>query len=68
VAQPHQSIESRYASAEDKQRYLRQLFNEGARHDDRIGWIRSLGTGHAYRKRTLRRGGLQPGREVLDVA
>ncbi len=68
MAQPHQIIESRYTSAEDKQRYLRQLFNEGARHYDRIGWIGSLGTGHAYRKRALRLGGLKPGMDVLDVA
>lgn len=68
VAQPHQIIRSRYATAEGKQRYLRQLFNEGAPHYDRIGWIGSLGTGHIYRKRALRRAGLMPGMNVLDVA
>jgi demethylmenaquinone methyltransferase/2-methoxy-6-polyprenyl-1,4-benzoquinol methylase len=68
VAKPHQIIETRYSSDEGKQRYLRQLFNEGAPHYDRIGWIGSLGTGHLYRKRALKRAGLRPGMKVLDVA
>lgn len=68
MAEPHELIESRYATAEDKQRYLRRLFNEGAPYYDRIGWIGSLGTGHLYRKRALRRAGLVPGMSVLDVA
>ena len=68
VAQPHQIIQTRYSDAEGKQRYLRQLFNQGAPHYDRIGWIGSLGTGHIYRKRALMRGGLKAGMTVLDVA
>lgn len=68
MAQPHQIIETRYSNEEGKQRYLRQLFNQGAPHYDRIGWIGSLGTGHIYRKRALRRAGLTPGMSVLDVA
>lgn len=68
MAQPHQIIETRYSNEDGKQRYLRQLFNEGAPHYDRIGWIGSLGTGHTYRKRALKRAGLKPGMKVLDVA
>ncbi|MCU0770321.1 MAG: class I SAM-dependent methyltransferase [Verrucomicrobia bacterium] len=68
MARPHELIESHYGSPEDKQRYLRHLFNEGAPHYDRIGWIGSLGTGQTYRKRALRLGGLRPGMDVLDVA
>lgn len=68
VAKPHQIIETRYSNEEGKQQYLRQLFNDGAPHYDRIGWIGSLGTGHLYRKRALRRGGLKPGMKVVDVA
>jgi demethylmenaquinone methyltransferase/2-methoxy-6-polyprenyl-1,4-benzoquinol methylase len=68
VAKPHQIIDTRYSTEEGKQQYLRRLFNEGAPHYDRIGWIGSLGTGHTYRKRALRRGGLKPGLDVLDVA
>ena len=68
VAQPHEIIQNHYSDEEGKQRYLRQLFNEGAPHYDRIGWIGSLGTGHVYRKRALKRAGLKPGMTVLDVA
>jgi demethylmenaquinone methyltransferase/2-methoxy-6-polyprenyl-1,4-benzoquinol methylase len=68
VTQPHQIIATRYSSEEGKQRYLRQLFNEGAPHYDRIGWIGSLGTGNLYRKRALQRAGLKSGMIVLDVA
>jgi demethylmenaquinone methyltransferase/2-methoxy-6-polyprenyl-1,4-benzoquinol methylase len=68
VAKPHQIIDTRYSTEEGKQEYLRRLFNEGAPHYDRIGWIGSFGTGHTYRKRALRRGGLKPGLHVLDVA
>lgn len=68
VARPHQIIQEHYSTEEGKQRYLRQLFNEGAPHYDRIGWIGSMGTGHLYRKRALRRAGLKHGMTVLDVA
>lgn len=68
MTRPHELIVGRYADERAKQRYLRELFDRGAPHYDRMGRIGSFGTGHAYRKRALRRAGLQPGLDVLDVA
>lgn len=66
--QPHELIQTRYTTEAGKQQYLRNLFNQGARHYDRIGSLGSFGTGHWYRKRALLRAGLRPGMKVLDVA
>lgn len=46
----------------------RGLFDDVAIYYDRINSLFSLGTGRWYRRRMLRRAGLQPGQTVLDVA
>ncbi len=45
-----------------------RLFDESARHYDRIGAWMSLGSSAVYRRRILRRAELRPGMAVLDVA
>lgn len=65
---PHDAIPGRYADEAGKRRFIRELFDRGARHYDRIGRIGFFGTGHLHRKRALQQAGLQPGMDALDVA
>lgn len=65
---PHDPILSRYPGAAQKHGYVRDLFNRGAAHYDRIGRIGFLGTGSIYRRRVLHKAGLEPGMDVIDVA
>lgn len=65
---PHQPIVSRYPDEHAKPGYVRDLFNRGAPHYDRVGRVGFLGTGHLHRKRSLQLAGLKPGMEVIDVA
>jgi demethylmenaquinone methyltransferase/2-methoxy-6-polyprenyl-1,4-benzoquinol methylase len=68
MIRPHEPISSRYADEAGKRWFIRDLFNRGARHYNRIGRVGFLGTGHFYRKRALLSAGLRPGMHVLDVA
>lgn len=65
---PHPTITNRYANPEEQRAYLTRLFNEGARHYDRIDGLGSLGTGPRYRRDAERRAGLRPGMKLIDVA
>lgn len=65
---PHESIAGRYEGDEGKRKFVRDLFNRGAPHYDRIGRIGFFGTGHLHRRRALERAGLCPGMDALDVA
>lgn len=68
MSTPHKPILTRYESEEAKHGYVRDLFNRGAQHYDRIGKVGFFGTGHFYRKRALQKGGLTSGMKVIDVA
>jgi demethylmenaquinone methyltransferase / 2-methoxy-6-polyprenyl-1,4-benzoquinol methylase len=57
-----------YASAAEKQRFVRQLFDATARDYDRVQHVLDLGSGSWYRREALRRAGLAPGMRMLDVA
>ncbi|MFT4175141.1 MAG: class I SAM-dependent methyltransferase [Luteolibacter sp.] len=65
---PHPVIENRYARAEDRPDYVKQLFDEAAPHYDPICNWGFFGTGNLYRKDAQRRHGLRPGMKLLDVA
>ncbi|MFT3990924.1 MAG: class I SAM-dependent methyltransferase [Luteolibacter sp.] len=65
---PHPVIENRYARAEDRPDYVKQLFDEAAVHYDPICNWGFFGTGNLYRKDAQRRHGLRPGMKLLDVA
>ncbi|WP_424134315.1 class I SAM-dependent methyltransferase [Roseomonas chloroacetimidivorans] len=65
---PHPVLAHRYAAAEEREGFVRALFDQTAPHYDRIDRIFSLGTGPGYRRRALREAGLRPGMRVLDVA
>ena len=65
---PRESIAGRYENDDGKRTFVRDLFNRGAPHYDRIGRFGFLGTGQFHRRRELRQAGLRPGMDVLDVA
>ena len=65
---PHESIAGRYEDDEGKRQFVRDLFNRGAPHYDRIGRVGFFGTGHLHRRRALERAGLRAGMDALDVA
>ncbi len=57
-----------YATPDEKQRFLRRIFDDTAPNYERIarwGWF---GTGAAYRRGALLRAGVTPEMRVLDVA
>lgn len=56
-----------WARAEDRQGVVNSIFNRAAQHYDRANNIMSFGSGQAYRRAALKRAGLRPGMNVLDV-
>lgn len=57
-----------YSSIEEKQRFLREMFDHTAPYYESIarwGWF---GTGEIYRRNVLRRAGVEPRMRVIDVA
>jgi demethylmenaquinone methyltransferase/2-methoxy-6-polyprenyl-1,4-benzoquinol methylase len=65
---PHQILAPHYTTQQDKQPFLRRVFDDSARHYERIASWGFLGTGNWYRRQALKRAGLAPGMAVVDVA
>lgn len=65
---PHAVLNGFYADAEQRQAVVNRLFDDTARHYDRITGLMSVWTGHRYRRAVLQRIGVRPGSRVLDVA
>ncbi len=65
---PHPVLTDHYASADERVRYVRPLFDEAAPSYDRINAWMSLRTGERYRRDALARAGLGAGKSVLDIA
>ncbi len=65
---PHLPLTGYYASEQDRQTYLRRMFDDTAADYERFEKMLALGSGSRYRRQALQRGGLQPGMTVLDVA
>jgi demethylmenaquinone methyltransferase / 2-methoxy-6-polyprenyl-1,4-benzoquinol methylase len=66
---PHAALNDYYAEGDlDARRaFLRQTFDDTAVDYDRLERILGLGTGSSYRRHALRRAGLKPGMDVVDV-
>jgi len=65
---PHPTLVDHYATSEAKPEFVNRLFDRGAKHYDTVvdwGFLRS---GASYRHWALRRHGLLPGDQLLDVA
>jgi demethylmenaquinone methyltransferase/2-methoxy-6-polyprenyl-1,4-benzoquinol methylase len=67
VHAPHAPLTEYYATEQDRQAYLRNIFDSTAADYDRIEAMLAWGTGSGYRRDALIRGGLQAGMKVLDV-
>lgn len=67
VQVPHLPLTDYYQTEEDRQAYLRQIFDSTAADYDRIESLLAWGTGSRYRREALIRAGLKPGMKVLDV-
>ncbi|MES2365004.1 MAG: class I SAM-dependent methyltransferase [Pseudomonadota bacterium] len=67
VHAPHTPLTDYYQTEQDRQAYLRQIFDNTAPDYDRIEAMLAWGTGSRYRRQALMRGGLKTGMMVLDV-
>lgn len=65
---PHPPLPRYYDRKSAREPYVRDLFDRGAAAYDRIDGVFSFGSGPRYRREALRRSGLVPGQQVLDVA
>ena len=67
VHAPHVPLTDYYQTEQDRQAYLRQIFDSTAVDYDRIEAMLALGSGSRYRRQALIRAGLKTGMKVLDV-
>ena len=67
VHAPHIPLTDYYQTEQDRQAYLRQMFDNTAADYDHIETIFAWGSGSRYRRQALIRGGLKTGMKVLDV-
>ncbi len=67
VHAPHIPLTDYYQTEQDRQAYLRQMFDNTAADYDQIEAIFAWGSGPRYRRQALIRGGLKAGMKVLDV-
>jgi len=67
VHAPHVPLTDYYQTEQDRQAYLRQIFDNTAPDYDRIESMLAWGTGSRYRRDALVRAGLKTGMRVLDV-
>ena len=65
---PHPHLEKYYGGESHRRHFVADIFDQTARHYDRIDRVMSFGTGARYRRDALVRAGLTPGNRVLDVA
>jgi demethylmenaquinone methyltransferase/2-methoxy-6-polyprenyl-1,4-benzoquinol methylase len=64
---PHQPLKEYYSHEAERPGWLRALFDQTAGDYDRIERFLALGSGSWYRRQALKRAGLAPGMQVLDV-
>jgi demethylmenaquinone methyltransferase/2-methoxy-6-polyprenyl-1,4-benzoquinol methylase len=67
VHAPHVPLTDYYETEQDRQAYLREIFDNTAVDYDRIEYMLAFGTGPGYRRDALLRAGLKAGMKVLDV-
>ena len=64
---PHLLLTDYYQTEQDRQAYIRKIFDNTAADYDRIESMLAWGTGSRYRRQALIRCGLKAGMKVLDV-
>jgi demethylmenaquinone methyltransferase/2-methoxy-6-polyprenyl-1,4-benzoquinol methylase len=65
---PHPPLREFYGKAAERERFVRNLFDENAPWYEWAIAFLSLGSGARYRRRVLERAGVKPGQRVLDIA
>lgn len=65
---PHPLLTRYYDRQSRRERFVRTLFDRGARTYEQIDSVFSLGSGPRYRREALLRSGLAPGQRLLDIA
>lgn len=65
---PHPHLTKYYGGASQRRSFVAGIFDKTARNYDWIDRVMSIGSGVRYRRDALRRGGLAPGKRLLDVA
>ena len=68
MPKPHAPLAEHYDNLDEKQTFLRRIFDDAAPHYESIARLGFFGSGQWYRKDALRRAGLRRGMRVLDVA
>jgi demethylmenaquinone methyltransferase / 2-methoxy-6-polyprenyl-1,4-benzoquinol methylase len=68
VHPPHPILPQYYERAEQREDFVRDIFDRTAGDYERVERIVGLGRGARYRREALLRAGLKPGMRVLDVA
>jgi len=64
---PHAPLTRYYGSEDERQRFVRELFDNTAADYDRVERMLALGSGAWYRRQALQRAGLAAGMQVVDV-
>ncbi|HTD75473.1 MAG TPA: class I SAM-dependent methyltransferase [Steroidobacteraceae bacterium] len=64
---PHPPLREYYTLEAERRGWVRQIFDRTAGDYDRIERVMALGSGSWYRRKALRRAGLQTGMRVLDI-
>ncbi|HVN76922.1 MAG TPA: class I SAM-dependent methyltransferase [Thermoanaerobaculaceae bacterium] len=65
---PHPTLDRYYDTVEDRERFVRRMFDAAAADYERVERRMAFGSGRWYRREALKRAGLGPGMRVLDVA
>ena len=67
VKAPHLPLTAYYQTEEERQAYLKKIFDDTAPDYNRIERLMAFNTGSGYRRQALIRAGLQTNMKVLDV-
>ena len=65
---PHTVLTDFYTTSEARAGFVNRLFDNTARHYDRVSSLFSFGSDKRYRRRALQAAGMRPGFKLLDVA
>jgi demethylmenaquinone methyltransferase/2-methoxy-6-polyprenyl-1,4-benzoquinol methylase len=65
---PHPPLARYYSEANQRDDFVRGLFDRGAPAYNQVNALCSFGSGGRYRRNALQRSGLAPGQRMLDVA
>ena len=65
---PHPVLDEYYRTADDRQSFVSELFDNAAPYYEHVGRMFDWGSGNWFRRQAFQRAGLRPGMRLLDVA